>query len=103
MEAILIDKIRTKFEVKGRHVVTNHFIRKGYIIADKWLINDFSGFVYNIRIVLGTDYDHLIPMSSKLFGDHLRPSSFLDTQIGVVFSGSVDRMIENLVHLPLKI
>ena len=103
IEAISIDKIRTKFEVNRINTVVNHFIYKGYKIADNWLINDFTGRVSNIGIVLGSGDDHLIPMCTEIFGKTDSKSTYLSTNIGVVFSGNIDRMISNLPYLPSKI
>ena len=103
IEAIVTDNIRTKFEVKNIHTVVNHFVHKGYQIADKWLLNDFTDIISGIGIVLGTNDDQLIPMCTKLFGDNVVQSSYIDTDIGVVFSGDITRMINNLPFLPTKI
>ena len=88
--------------MKNLKIVVSHFVSKGYQIADKWLLNNYSDTISNIGIVLGTDDDEIIPMSTKLFGETNKKSTYLETELGVVFSGNIDRMIENLPHLPSK-
>ena len=100
-EAFVTDHIRTKFLVPDIHIITNHFQSKGYTLADDWLINDYSGIVSNMGIILGTNDDALIPMTTKVFGDISNQSSYLETKIGVVLSGDIPRIIKNLPYLPV--
>ena len=103
VRAIIIDNIRTKFYVKNIDKVVHQFICNGYKIADKWLLNNSNEMVTDIDIIIGTDDDDILPMTSRLFGSGDKPSSFLETEIGVVFSGNVDRMLDNLEYLPSNI
>ena len=57
---------------------------------------------YGIGIVPGTDDDDLILIKSILFVDSWK-SNYLDSSIGVIFSGDIDRMIGNLPYLPSNI
>ena len=100
IEAIVLDEIKTKFNVNKMHTVVQEFVNKGYKIADKGLLNAYNADISDIGIVLGTSDDSVIPMHTKLFGEGNSLSTYLDTDIGVIFSGNVDRIIENLVHLP---
>ena len=70
-------------------------------MADRWLHNDFTGKISNIGLVLGTDYDELIPMTTILFGKAGNQSSYIDTEVGVVIAGNVNRMMNNLLYLPV--
>ena len=98
--AIVFDRIRTKFNSKNIIEVVNGFTDKGYRIADQWLVNFPSDTVDKIGVLLGTSDDEILPMCTKIFGDGSKQSTFIETEIGVVFSGNIDRMIENLPFLP---
>ena len=52
----------------------------------------------NIGIILG-DGDYVIEYASRRFGSGL-PSTYLETPIGVMLTGNVERMLLNLNHLP---
>ena len=69
-------------------------------MADKFYNEDTSGIVNNIDVILGTDADYVLPMTIKTFGNI---SSFIETPIGVVLAGSVERMCKNINDLPVKI
>ena len=103
---ICIDPIRTKFNVDGVGEVVDAFLEKGYDIADSAYSPASSGFVDNIDLVLGSDADHMLPMTYCSFGDKEdidNNSSYIDTPIGVIFSGSVQKLKENLPFLPSKV
>ena len=102
LDAISVDGIRTKFSTTNIDKVIKEFKNKGYNIADKDYNNDIPQIVDNIDVIFGTDSDHLLPMTYKTFGKSGNLSSFIDTPIGVIFSGSIDKMITNLNHLPSK-
>ena len=100
--AICINSIRTEFEIDGLNSVVTKFVGNGYVIADKDYQESESKVVDNIDLVLGTDLDHVLPMSYKLFGNPANPdsmSSYIETPIGVMFSGDVSKMQANLPHL----
>ena len=102
ISAICLDKIRTSFYAKNISNIARSFAQKGYSLADKWLINNHDDMVSNIGVVLGTDDDDVIPMTPILFGDSDRKSSFLDTAAGIVLSGNINRIQENLPYLPTR-
>ena len=100
LEAFIIDEIRTKFSVPDIHVVVNNFKSKGYRLADEWLLGSKTNMIANIGIILGTNGDAFLPMRTKLFGNDLEKSSYIETDIGVIFAGDIPCMIRNLPLLP---
>ena len=102
IQAIVIDEIKTGFKVSNMHLVVDNFVSKGYEIADRWLLNNFEGSITDIGIILGTEDDHILPICPKLFGSPIE-SCYYETDIGVIFSGNVSRMVENLPHLSWRV
>ena len=105
--AICVDTLRTKFSIDGLNDVVSSFVKKGYSIADANFFSDkTSEYVENIDMILGTDSDHMLPMAYETFGDGSNineMSSFIQTPIGVIFSGNLNKMKRNLPFLPNKI
>ena len=103
---ICVDTLRTKFSTDGLSDVVSTFVQKGYSIADVNFYSDkTSESVENIDIILGTDSDHMLAMTYETFGDVTNideMSSFIQTPIGVIFSGNVTKMKMNLPYLPVK-
>ena len=82
------------------------FEQGGYKLADTSYSSLTSGSVDNIDLILGTDSDHMLPMSYRTFGDTSNldcMASFIETPIGIVLSGNMHNMIKNLPFLPNKI
>lgn len=74
------------------------FLDNSNDLADK-LIGSDGSVIDNISMVLGTDADHVIQISYKLFGSGTL-SSFIVSPIGVMFSRVADRMLRNADMLP---
>ena len=105
-DMLCVDNIRTKFGVEGLGKVVSGFQERGYEIADKDYSSETGGVVENIDMILGTDCDHMVPLEYCVFGpeSNLDSSScFIETPLGIVFSGSIEKMIENLPFLPSKL
>ena len=68
-EAICVKGIRTSFNVDGIGKIVSAFEDNGFRLADTSYSTSTSGLVDNIDLVLGTDSDHMLPMSYKTFGD----------------------------------
>ena len=101
VDAICIDKISTKFDTGDIEKIISNFKNQGYRFADAELeVN--MGVVKNIDIVLGTEYDHILPTTDIVFGDNDQnhQSLFKNSKIGVLLSGKVSKIIENLQYLP---
>ena len=103
VDAIAVDGIRTKFNITNLNRVITEFKNKGYKIADNDFNYNITRIVDNIDLIFGTDSDHLLPMTYKTFGTPGNLSSYIETSIGVIFSGNIDKMIANLNSLPVKL
>ena len=100
---ICVDNIRTQFNVDGMGKLVSGFSAKGYDIADRDYNCGTSGALDNIDMVLGTDTDHMLGMQYHTFGDPHdidNNSSYIDSSIGVIFSGNIEKMLANLCFLP---
>ena len=103
--ALCVDNIRTKFSIAGLGKIVSEFVSQGFNLADNEYNKDSSGSVDNIDIILGTDTDHMIPMTYKTYGDVSDPdnlSSYIETPFGVIFSGDLSKMAKNLPFLQNK-
>ena len=104
-DAICIDNIRTQFSTEGIKPVIDEFTSKGYALADENYSHIHTDKVNNIDLIVGTDLDHILPISYVNFGDPNKPntlSSYINSPVGVMFSGDVDKMRSNLSHLPVS-
>ena len=101
IEAICIEKITTKFNTGNIEQIVDSFKTKGYEFADIDLEKN-TGIVKDIDIVLGTEYEHLLPTNDIVFGEgELQDCSYFKmSKIGVLLSGSVSKLIPNLEALP---
>ena len=77
------------------------FVNKGYVLADRHLLSDKDELT-NVRLILGRDFDRLLPVTTKIFGDP-SPSCYLETPCGVILTSNVDRLLHNLSFLPGKV
>ena len=99
INAICVNRIRTQFNAKGLDTVVKSFVNRGYNIADKQYLEDMFH-VNNIDLIIGTDFDPILPMQYKSFGHGPQQSSYIESPIGVIFSGQLDNMISNIDYLP---
>ena len=105
LNAICIDNIKTKFSAIKLETVVDAFKENGYKIADENFSSGNFREINNLDLVIGTDADHILPMKYVTFGNTNDPnglSSFIDSSIGVIFSGNVEKMVNNLRFLPKK-
>ena len=99
--AICVDKINTSFNVNEISEVIEKFTEKGYKLADN-LLTPSSNHVGNIELVLGAESRHILPCQDKLFGPRTGPSVFIETPIGVILTGGLDKIKRNLSELPIN-
>ena len=95
-DVICVDEIRTKFCVDGIGKLVGAFSEKGYTIADSEYDCNTSGICSNLDIVLGTDADHMLELRYCTFGSENNVnnmSSYIDSPIGVIFSGNINKKI----------
>ena len=105
-DVICVDEIRTQFCIDGIGQVVSTFLDKGYKIADNTYDKTSAGVYKNIDLVLGTDADHMLPLHYFTFGDPNnidKNASYIDTPLGVIFSGNIEKMLKCLQFLPSKI
>ena len=50
----------------------------------------------NIDVIFGTDVDPILPLAYKSFGLISSKSSYIESPLGIVFSGDLRLMLENL-------
>ena len=100
--AICVDRIRTKFNSCGIKDVATAFMNKGYKIADHDYLGCNADTVDNIDVIFGTDVDPILPLTYKSFGCMTSKSSYIDSPLGIVFSGDLRSMLENLSFLQSK-
>ena len=102
IQAICIPQINTKLVLPGLNIIVTDFVRKGYDLADQCLMEDSeTDIISNIKLILGTDSDHCMPLNTVLFGEPT-PSIYLESPKGIMLSGNVERMLQNLSFLPDK-
>jgi hypothetical protein len=101
IDAVCIPEIRINLEISRLKDVVESFLQKGYLLADKFLHNCQSGMIGNVDLILGTDSDHVLDMTYKKFGDCSIKSCYIETPIGVILTGNVSRMLDNVAGLPL--
>ena len=58
-----------------------------------------TGSVENKDIIFGSDVDPILPMTYKSFGGENK-SSYIETSLGVIFSGDLKKRQANLYMLP---
>ena len=101
IQTICVPEIKTKFYLPGLGKVVKEFQNKGYKLADLMLSVNHE-IIDQIDIIMGSGEDYFIPQETIIFGG-AKPSSYSKTPFGVIMSGSIDRMIENLNELPTYI
>ena len=97
IEAVCVDNIKTKFQIEQLSPVIKEFERKHFEIADEHLKG--SNTVDNIKFILGAETAYVLPMEYVTYGNQERPSVYIDTPIGVMFTGKMDYMFNNIKYL----
>ncbi|XP_068209115.1 uncharacterized protein [Palaemon carinicauda] len=96
--------INLKLLLSGISEVAQVFKDKGYVLADETL--HMSGDkVEDIKLLLGNDNSHLVPQKDVLFGgsSEVIPSVYLESPLGVILVGDIERYKQNLALLPDRI
>ena len=98
VRAVCIENIRTKVHVPGLKYVIGQLKNKGCELADIELEGDI---IDNISLLLGSDQNHIFPLTQYNFSsDGRTPSVYFDTPAGVMLSGSISQYLENIDSLP---
>ena len=82
--------------------VLSSLLNKGYKIADQNYLGCNAHTVDNIDVIFGTDVDPVLPLAYKSFGLISSKSSYIESPLGIVFSGDLRLMLENLSFLLFK-
>jgi len=97
ISAVCVKDIPICFPIKNCDEVFETFIDRGYSLADKFLLRS-RGTVKHISMILGAESDHILPMKSVVFGRENAKSAYIETPIGIMFSGRIENILSNL-HL----
>ena len=90
--------INVKLKLPGLTEIAREFETKGYLLADKNLINSADE-ISDLDLVLGNNDAQVLPQTEVVFG--MGDSSvYSSTPRGVMLLGSVHRMRKNLAYLP---
>ena len=101
--AVCVDKIPTNFNAHGIGKVVDAFRSLGYKLADKDYESGESETVTNIDFILGSDGDHILPITNIIYGDPTNTnanSCFFKSPAGAIFTGRVSNMIANINFIP---
>ena len=96
IEAICLPKININLNLPGLSVIVQRFV-DGYVLADKCLLDNLDK-IGDIGLILGTNSSHCVMVNSVEFGTD---STCMNTPLGVLLEGNVNRMLNNLDNLPV--
>ena len=97
IEAICLPKININLHLPGLSVIIQRFVDKGYVLADKCLLDNLDK-IGDIGLILSTNSSHCVMVNSVKFGTD---STYMNTPLGVILEGNVNRMLNNLDNLPV--
>ena len=100
VHSIVVPKINSRINVQNLDTVVDTFINKGYKLADGLLYAMLSGdqVIKDFGMIVGED-KNVLPFSYRSFGSD-GGSAYIDTPHGVMLTGNLTRMIDNLELLP---
>lgn len=99
-EAIVVPNIDITISVPKMKMITEGFLRKGYVLADKLLQWEGNSDIANFDLVMGPDSLQLLLPITIEFGRTPNISIYSDTRLGVVLSGKPENILRNLEILP---
>jgi len=97
INAICVPELTLKLKLNGLSALVREFSVRGYELAD---IELASNKIDNIQFILGAEASYCIPENTVLFGK--TPSSFSQTPLGVMLSGSIANMMRDISDLPAR-
>lgn len=97
IDAICVPSISTNIKLPGLRNVASAFVKRGYKLADPNLVSsdDISG----LDLILGMENPEVLLEKQILFGSPLS-SVVSETSAGVMLYGNLDRLKNNLGHIP---
>ena len=97
IEATVIPKVNIELIIPNIERVAKEFERLGYILADENL-TCCKGQIKDFGLVLGAESDPILPLNYRTFGSKTF-SSYIETPVGIMLSGNVKLMEQNLLDL----
>ena len=98
IEALCIPNIPISMTLENLNTVADAFVKKGYTLADKSIKN--SDTIADIDLIIGADADQMLEMQYVNFGT-LPKSCYINSTAGVMLTGSIPRLMNNLCNLPI--
>ena len=98
IEAVIIPSISTELTLLDLKHVVDKFQKLGYKFADTFLTPN-SEKISSLDIVIGTESAFIFRDASILFGPNECPSVYYNTPAGIMLTGKLDDMLENMGYL----
>ena len=96
VDAVCVPSIDVSFNAGNIENLVEGFESKGYRLADQFISSKCPSVVDNINMILGTENDYILPLKYVTFGKGKTLSSYIDTPLGVMLSGRVDTLLDNM-------
>ncbi|XP_068202978.1 uncharacterized protein [Palaemon carinicauda] len=98
--AMVVPSINIKLSLPGLGKVIKAFKDRGYSFADSFL-DPKSSEISDIDVLLGSDSSHCLLGKDVVFGNN-DPSVYIDTLHGIMLTGNLDRLINNVDYLQTR-
>ena len=95
--AYTIKKIPTNLKLPGLSKVVEHFVQKGYKLADPFLQSNKSDNITDLDLVIGSCSTYCVPARDICYGDC---GVYSETKFGVTLMGKVSDILLDLEYLP---
>lgn len=97
IKAITIEDISINLNVPKLGDVVDCFLKNNFKLADNYLdVNSHK--INNVDFILGSEFGHILPGSDIVFGRR-NDCMYVNTELGVMLCGSVQKLIHNLHYL----
>ena len=101
IQAICVPKISIKLTIPSLKEIAKELQLKNYQLADRNLIR--SNTLDDIKIILGADNAHILPISQHCFGEGKgKQLTYLDSPAGIMLLGKASELHNYLGQLPIK-
>ena len=97
-EAVVVPHIDIELKLPGLSRIVEQFLAKGFKLADKFLNDCTNDIIGNFDLILGTSSVHCVADATVLFGED-PPAAYLNSPLGVMLIGKIDRIIKHLDKL----
>jgi hypothetical protein len=98
IKATVLPNLNIKMYIPGLGKIQRHFLDKGYNLATARI----SDYIDRVKIVLGVNAFDNFTFKSERFGGagEFEPSSYFNTNVGVMLFGNTIKLNENIKYLP---